>query len=579
MQRSLDSRFFTLFSFVVLMALPAVFINAHLPHPEANSYQKHKAAVVEEIYNKIARTVKDTRKAPTLNFIYNDGRPYYNAYYNPQNNTINFGEGIYDLALKFGPDSINALAMVIGHELAHFYKDHGWGMSFGTANEDTEIAQKIYDMEMSSDVRAKMEAEADYYGALFGFLAGYNTLKVGGAFFDSLYVAAAIPDSTFGYPSRRDRVGICNNSKKALRELIPVFKAANMLTITSDFETASICYDHILSIFPGREVYNNAGVTSLANALGTYKEDELKYLFPLGLDIDTRLDAVAKGFDANDDQPAGTWNSKDDALNPKRQRWLKSAKEHFEDAIRIDEDYAPAYANLAIAQGLLGDKELALANAAKGIKKALAQGQLLQAANAQIIRGILQALAGNKSEAKKEFTEAKTHNGPLAAVNLETLNSGKIAQLFKKKPKEEIASLEETINDMGIEVMEVLFDNKEKLDVTLIEKQNDDRPETIIVSTKELEFDAMLVATYEGKFGDEEHIRGFLMTKPDYTGETALNIKIGSSLKEVKTAYGSPTRVNAGSSVNFLLYDKSNLVFMTDDKDIVIGWVLYGKLK
>ncbi len=154
-----------------------------------------KAKVTEQIYHEIARSVKDSRKAPTFNFIFSAGEPYYN----PQNNTINFGEGIYDLAVSFGKDSLNAIAMVLGHELAHFYKDHGWGMSFGMANEDTEVAKKIYDIELNEDMRAKMEAEADYFGGLFGYMAGYNTLEVGAAFYNKLYETVAyliLPQAT-----------------------------------------------------------------------------------------------------------------------------------------------------------------------------------------------------------------------------------------------------------------------------------------------------------------------------------------------------------------------------------------------
>lgn len=557
---------FRIIGLLLLMTIPAVFINATLVNPPTK-YQKHKAAVAERIYHEIARTVKDSRKAPTFNFIFSEGEPYYNAYYNPQNNTINFGEGIYDLAVTFGEDSLNALAMVLGHELAHFYKDHGWGMSFGTANEDTEIAKKIYDMEMNETLRAKMEAEADYFGGLFGYMAGYNTLEVGAEFYNKLYEAVGLPDSTAGYPTRADRVDICRNSKKMLKELLPVFKAANLLTLTQQYEKAALCYDHIAKTFPSREIYNNAGVAYLATAMDTYKDEEMPYIYPMGIDFETRMEATAKGM--LEDQP----------INDVRVKALAQAKQQFEDAIRIDEDYAPAYVNLAMTLALQGDTEMALANGSKGARLAKEQGKAMLEANGYLVRGIIYALKGQKADARKEWKLARLGNTIIAELNLKALNDSKIARLFRKKPKPETNGLEETIADLGIEVMEVLFEDRNKLDISVIEKQNEDRPETIIVGANEEEFDAILLATYGGYMGLDEDLQGFLMTKPNYEGETSRGIQIGNSLKEIKEVYGDPARTYAGLNANYHFYQLSNLIFITDNANKVKAWMLYGKVK
>jgi tetratricopeptide (TPR) repeat protein len=560
------NRNFRIIAFIMLMSTATVFTNATLIHPPTK-YQKHKAEVAERIYHEIARTVKDSRKAPTFNFIFSEGEPYYNAYYNPQNNTINFGEGIYDLAVTFGKDSLNALAMVLGHELAHFYKDHGWGMSFGTANEDTEIAKKIYDMELNENLRAKMEAEADYFGGLFGYMAGYNTLEVGADFYNKLYETVGLPDSTAGYPTRNDRVEICRNSKKMLKDLVPVFKAANLLTLIQQYEKAALCYDHIANVFPSREIYNNAGVAYLALAMDTYEEEEMPYIYPMGIDFETRMETTAKGM--LDDQP----------INDKRVKALALAKQQFEDAIRIDEDYAPAYINLSMTLALQGDTEMALANGSKGARLAKEQGKAMLEANGYLVRGIIYALKGKKAEARKEWKLARLGNTIIAELNLKALNESKLARLFRKKPKPETAGLEETIADLGIEVMEVLFEDKDQLKVSVIERQNEDRPETIVVGVNEEEFDAILLASYGGYMGLDEELQGFLMTKANYEGETARGIKIGSSLKELKEAYGDPARTYAGLNANYHFYQLSNLIVITNNANIVTGWMLFGKIQ
>jgi tetratricopeptide (TPR) repeat protein len=556
-------------------ALPCVFLSAGniSPHnykpleTDLTEYQKLKANASEEIFKKICKTVKDTRKAPTFNFIYNyQGEPYYNAYYSPSNNTINFGEGIYDLAAGMGSDSLDVVATVMAHEIAHFYKDHGWAHAFGKANSGSDIQKNVKESMYDSDDRARMEAEADYFGGIFGYMSGYNTLGVGGEFFDHLYDALEVPDETFGYPSRKDRISIYNNSKQMLEDLIPVFNTANLLNLVRRYEKASMCYDHVIVTFPSREMYNNAGVALAQEAMSMYSAEELKFAYPFGLDLDTRLSNAGT---------KGAGESKEE----KRLRLTKDALNLFNDAISIDDQYAPAYVNAALAHCLLGEHEMALGLANKAIKHATTSSNKLLVGNGHIARGIAFALSDKKTEAKQEFKTAQTGNALLASANLDVVTNNGFAKLFKKKISEEVEGEEETIADIGIEAIEVLFDDKDAFKVTSIKKQNEKRPETIVVTVDEEEFDATLVATYSGPWSANEELEGFLMTKANYEGETARGIELGDSLDDIQKAYGKPTRMLGGSQVNFIFYEKSGLVFLLDADNIVTQWMIYGKVK
>lgn len=556
-------------------ALPSVFLSAGniSPHSykpldtDLSDYQKLKAKASEEIFKNICKTVKDTRKAPTFNFIYNyQGKPYYNAYYSPSNNTINFGEGIYDLAVEFGPDSLDVVATVMAHEIAHFYKDHGWAHAFGKANPDNEIKKNVKESMYDSDDRARMEAEADYFGGIFGYMSGYNTLGVGGAFFDKLYDALEIPDETFGYPSRKDRIGIYNNSKEMLEDLIPVFNTANLLNLVRRYEKASMCYDHVIVTFPSREMYNNAGVAIAQEAISMYSPEELKFVYPFGIDFETRLSSGGT---------KGAGESKED----KRLRLAKDALELFNDAISVDDQYAPAYVNAALAHCLLGEYEMALGLANKAIKFAEINNNKLLVGNGHIARGIAFALSDKKSDAKKEFKTAETGNALLGSANLEAVTNNVFAKLFKKKVSEEIDGEEETIADVGIEAIEILFDDKDDFESTTIKKQNEKRPETVVVTIDEADFDATLVATYSGPWSAKEELEGFLITKSNYEGETARGIQIGSSLEEIQKLYGKPTRMLGGSQANFVFYEKTGLIFLLDSHNKVTRWMIYGRVK
>ncbi len=350
-----------------------------------------------------------------------------------------------------------------------------------------------------------------------------------------------------------------------LQDLVPVFKAANLLTLTQQYKQAALWYDHIAKTFPSRKIYNNAGVAYLAMAMDTYEEEEMPYIYPMGIDFETRMESTAKGM--LDDQK----------VNEARVQALQQAKEQFEDAIRIDENYAPAYINLAMTLALQGDPEMALATGSKGIRLAKEQGKAMLEANGHLARGIIFALKGKKAEARKAWKLAKLGNTIIAELNLKALNDGKIARLFRKKPQPEKEGLEESIAELGIEVMEVLFEDKADLNVSVIEKQNEERPETIVVGIQEEEFDAILVGLAMGD--TDEALQGFILTKPNYQGETTRGIKIGSSLKAVKEAYGDPARSLAGLSANYHFYQLSKLIMMTDQNDQVLGWMLYGKIK
>lgn len=533
------------------------------PSPDQLSdYQKQKAALVEKIYNDISNTVQDMRKPPVFNFKYNyRTSPYYNAYYSPSNNTINFGEGIYDLATKFGKDSTNIIAAVIGHELAHYYKDHGWAHAFGKANPDTDIKTQIKQTDYDGEARANMEAEADYFGGIFGYLAGYNTLSSSPAFFDTLYKVLELPEEVRGYPSLSDRRAIYGNSQTMLEKLIPVFKTANLLNLVGSYDKAGICYDHVIHTFPSREMYNNAGVAFAQKAISLYAPEELKFVYPLGLDMNTRLDNAGT---------KGTGLSKE----ARRKKLLQEAVSHFENAIRIDKQYTPALINLALVHTLLEEHEMALGFAAKAIKLATTKEDKLAIANAQIARGITFANQNEKGAAKKAFKAAAAGNNLVANANLEVVQTNVFSKWFKKQPTDEIIGEEETIEEIGLEALEALFDASEDYKSTIIRKQSKDRPSTILVHIEEEVFDAILVST-GGKMAGLE---GFIITKANYEGNTARDITTGSTKDAIYEAYGTPTKIMSSAQGNFLYYQKTGIIFMLDTADKVTGWMLHGVL-
>ncbi len=526
----------------------------------AGEKNEYKFKVAKAVYDKIAATAKDSRKSPTFNFIYNYGKPYYNAYYSPLNNTINLGEGIYDICSGFGADSLDALAMVLGHELAHFFKDHGWGMAFGTANEDLEVASKIYKLKLTPQRKTECEAQADYYGGLFGYMAGYRSLNVGKDFFEKLYTAAKIPDVTSGYPTRQERMKIGDNSKKMLEKLIAVFEAGNLLVVTDDFERAASCYDHIIATFPSREIYNNAGVALAREALKLSDPEKIKFAYPFTLDLDTRLDNAGQ---------KGMAEEKEEKIK----RLLGEAKEMFNISIQMDKDYSVAYINLAMISDLQGEHELAVGLAAKAITMAQTSGEPILIANAHIAKGIAYANSGKKDEAKGEFNKGKDGNKGLAELNLNAVSTpGFFGKLFgaPKATGEKVSSVEETIGDLEPSLIDAALEGAEELE---IKKQNDKRPAIKIYSKETGDYTAIKVKTYSYPKG----LDNFIVTSAWYKGKTGRGIAIGAKASQVKELYGSPARIVSGAQKTFYVYEKTKIIFTVDANERVTGWVLYAK--
>jgi hypothetical protein len=62
------------------------------------------------------------------------------AKYLPSEQKIQIEECLIQLTKSFGKDSINALAIIMGHELAHYYKSHEWSREFAYSLRGTKIS-------------------------------------------------------------------------------------------------------------------------------------------------------------------------------------------------------------------------------------------------------------------------------------------------------------------------------------------------------------------------------------------------------------------------------------------------------
>ena len=131
----------------------------------------------ETIYRRLARVTGDGREAPPLEIVPEARRSSDRqvAWYDTATRKIGMDEKAIKLCQQsVGPRAEGCVAFFLGHELAHFYKDHAWGGDFGSRFSATPLGEGI--QKLTVQQRLAFETQADDFGGIYGFLAGYDSL-------------------------------------------------------------------------------------------------------------------------------------------------------------------------------------------------------------------------------------------------------------------------------------------------------------------------------------------------------------------------------------------------------------------
>ena len=93
---------------------------------------QHNAEVqIRTVFNQLVAAYGNTKSAPMLEFMNVTQKPTTPAFY--KDKKIKVDLKFYQLCQTFGNDSLNALSIVISHELAHYYYDHNFCTDFAFA--------------------------------------------------------------------------------------------------------------------------------------------------------------------------------------------------------------------------------------------------------------------------------------------------------------------------------------------------------------------------------------------------------------------------------------------------------------
>ncbi len=305
-----------------------------------------KQIMAQAVFSNIVNAYGNAKPAPLLTILPNTQKErVVAAYITTPSPTIKLDEQLIDICLQLKADSLNALAIIISHELAHYYNDHNFCSDYAFALGETSLSKALRRSTKAN--KLEKETEADYQGIWYATIAGYYPYNIFNAFIDKIYSNYNLPSVINGYPTKADRKAINKERLQKCNKLIPIFYAGNLLTKVGEYEAAAFCYTEVLRYFTSRENYNNAGVATLLNALQLKPLQAIEFIYPIEIDAISRLQNT-------------TSRSNSDAQTLKMDTLLLQAKKYFEKSISLDATYIKAYINLACVLDIMDNPEAAI---------------------------------------------------------------------------------------------------------------------------------------------------------------------------------------------------------------------------
>lgn len=286
----------------------------------------------------------------------------------------------------------NALAFLLGHEVAHEVRDHhGLLESLGVLG--ASAATDPRDEHVVRAYRA-VELDADRLGVLFAALAGYRVSAAIPVL--AVLVERSGPDLFHPQPARR--ADAIRSEIADIVDHLEIFRLGLVWLSLGRYLDAARVLEHFLSLFPAREVLSAIGVA--------YHEEAWRYAPAREFQHTLVVDATTRAP-----------TTKGAATHPIFRQFVERALRYDALAVDADPSYAPAVVNLATAYLDLDEHELALGHLNRAVRLAP------KLAAAYLNRGVALALTGDLARAEEDWRTAARFEPGLsqAAHNLARL--------------------------------------------------------------------------------------------------------------------------------------------------------------
>jgi len=439
-------------------------------------------------------------------------------------------------------------AFLLGHELGHVSQTinrlSGFSRPDAGASGEAKEAESV-----------QREADADLRGGVFGYRAGYDSLKDAPAILDAVYQTYKLSGKLKGYPDLDRRKEIARAAQQDLKKLIPVFEAGNLTLLLGEYDLASGCFEYIARRFRSREIFNNKGV---AYALRLAAADQTHApSYPWILDSRSRLYLAAA-------------SSRGNTRNLTNKELFERSKAAFAEAKHLDPGYVPAYLNAASLYDLYDPADRHATNELEDAAANLREFPWLQPAVA-MARGILAARRQKKEDAIAAFHEAAEAGLPEAALLGELVAQDKPLQLPVSENRELQNKDEDQIDDQA---PSGIVRSRAGGDAVTIE---DDVPFSVGPSKEYDNYTTLLVERSGRRWA-------FVGTREKYAGQTNHGVALGASREQLEKTYCTPDAspgqrcgtVMLTGQGRYTLFKRAQTIFVTNEKDQVIRWFLYA---
>ncbi|MBI1227538.1 MAG: hypothetical protein GC192_20060 [Bacteroidetes bacterium] len=525
----------------------------------------YKAKVIQGVFKKLKNAKGDLfSRRPHLRFVKETGSGVAVAY--PKIGLIMLEEKGYDICTSFGKDSLNAMAVFLSHELVHCYEHHDWEEYFASEFKGNGLGNAV------KDDAKEDEIQADYLGGFLSYQAGFNPFGIMPKFLDKVYDQYNLTDAKLSkYPKKEERKNISVESEEKLKKLLKIFEMGNYLAVLEEYDDALEYYYKVLEDFQSREIYNNLGVLSTLAAMKKFTPKENTFLYPVELDVQSRLRPGTKDGDLEKEY---------------REEKLTEAIGFFEKARQFDNFYPIAYLNEGCAHALLGISQTEYSDLEWADAESAAQHAIRLAgdnpewkptlANSKVLLGILSALNKDSLSANQFFKEALQLDSShfLAKTNQNILND-------IKNPRGGIKKL--NLSAEQIETARFVLNKVTDKKADIVAEPDF----TIEFLAKEFaESTALGNSSTKGTGGNRRKLDTTIrLTSSDYKQASAKDIILGNNRQQVEEKYGEPFAFISLGNGSFLRYLDQNpnpvsgLIFQFNEENELVQWCKYWQIR
>jgi tetratricopeptide (TPR) repeat protein len=310
--------------------------------------QNNDHTQIKAVFDQLVAAYGSAKPAPQLIILNDKPKQITPAkYYSYPKPNIKIDAYLLTICRTFDKDSLNALSIVLSHELAHYYSDHTFCSDYAYAIKDKNKSLVPALKNANLNEKISKETEADNKGFFYAAAAGFSPFNLQVALIDKIYKEYVLPDIQLGYPTKEQRKNIAKTAETKSQELYGYFKTGLKAMEEKKYDEAIEAFGKANSYIPYRENYNNIGVAKTLKALDLIKPNDIekenpnRFKYPIEIDNTSRLNKdITRGLDDNSEEMTTL---------------LKSAQKDFEKAISLDPDYTIGYINLACVFDLLGN--------------------------------------------------------------------------------------------------------------------------------------------------------------------------------------------------------------------------------